>query len=168
MINFETKWYTVETEDNYTRIIHKNRWNNRPFAGVVILTVVDDKILLLKVDRKGTNRQELEFPRGCSEPQQSPEENACRELQEEIGVIPQKLVFLGNSIADTSWGTGDVYLYYAEVNKIGNLQSEEGIKDYFLVTLPELLELIAKNKIQDGFTLSAIAKAFAKGLLHCI
>ena len=124
--------YKIETEDNYTRIIHKNTWNNRPFAGVVILTVIKDKILLLNVDRKGTNRFELEFPRGCSEPTQSPEENACRELQEEIGAIPKQLIFLGNSISDTAWGTGDVYLYYAEVDEIGNLQTEEGIKDYFL------------------------------------
>ena len=167
MINFETKWYKIETEDNYTRIIHKNTWNNRPFAGVVILTVIKDKILLLNVDRKGTNRFELEFPRGCSEPTQSPEENACRELQEEIGAIPKQLIFLGNSISDTAWGTGDVYLYYAEVDEIGNLQTEEGIKDYFLVTFSELLELIAENKIQDGFTLSAITKAIAKGLINC-
>ena len=167
MINFETKWYTVETEENYTRIIHKNRWNNRPFAGVVILTVITDKILLLKIDRKGTKRQELEFPRGCSEPSQSPEENAYRELQEEIGAIPKKLIFLGNSIADTAWGTGDVYLFYAEVDQIGNLQEEEGIKEYFLVTFSELLDLIKDNKIQDGFTLAAITKAIAKGLLKC-
>ena len=167
MINFETKWYIVETEDNYTRIIHKNRWNNRPFAGVVVLTVIKDKILLLKIDRKGTNRQEIEFPRGCSEPSQSPEENAYRELQEEIGAIPKNLIFLGNSIADTAWGTGDVYLFYAEVDQIGNLQEEEGIKEYFLVTFSELLDLIKDNKIHDGFTLSAITKAIAKGLLKC-
>ena len=58
-------------------------------------------------------------------------------------------------------------MYYAEVDEIGNLQTEEGIKDYFLVTFSELLELIAENKIQDGFTLSAITKAIAKGLINC-
>lgn len=47
MINFETKWYKIETEDNYTRIIHKNTWNNRPFAGVVILTVIKTKFFYL-------------------------------------------------------------------------------------------------------------------------
>ena len=76
MIHFETPWYKIETEDNYTRIVHKNTWNNRPFAGVVVIPMLQDKIVLLDVFREGTRRNELELPRGCSEPHSSPEENA--------------------------------------------------------------------------------------------
>lgn len=165
MINFETKWYKVETVDNYTRIIHKNTWNNRPFAGVVILPIINDKILLLEVFRYGTNRLELEFPRGCSEPNQSPELNAVRELEEEINASIFSIDFLGTSISDTTWGTGDVYHYFVKLNNFGNLQAEEQIKNFKLLTKDELFNLIENNKIQDAFTLTTITKAISKGFL---
>lgn len=164
MIHFETPWYRVETEENYTRIVHKNSWNNRPFAGVVVLPIINKKIVLLDVYRQGTKRHEFEFPRGCSEINSSPEQNAIRELQEEIGAEGIKLISLGTMIADTAWGTGDVYLFMAEIEKIGNLQKEENIESYQLLSYKEISKLISENKIQDGFTLSTFSKAIAKGL----
>jgi len=165
MIHFETPWYKIETENNYTRIVHKNVWNNRPFAGVVILPFFEGKLVLLDVYRQGTYRHELEFPRGCSEPSSSPEENAKRELQEEMGSTIVSLEPLGTMIADTAWGTGDVYLFFAEIDAIKKLQKEENIESYILVSPAEFLNLVANNTIQDGFTLATFTKALAKGLV---
>lgn len=163
MIHFETPWYKIETLDNYTRISHKNVWNNRPFAGVVVVPVLNDKIVLLDVFRQGTMRNELELPRGCSEPNLSPEENAICEIKEEIGANIITIISLGTCVADTAWGTGDVYFFIAKIDKIRELQKEENIQAYKLCSIKELLELINKEKIQDGFTLQAITKAIAKG-----
>ena len=111
------------------------------------------------------NGHELEFPRGCSEPSSSPEENAKRELQEEMGSTIVSLETLGTMIADTAWGTGDVYLFFAEIDAIKKLQKEENIESYILVSPAEFLNLVANNTIQDGFTLATFTKALAKGLV---
>lgn len=163
MIHFETPWYKIETKDNYTRITHKNTWNNRPFAGVVVIPLLDDKIVLLDIYREGTLRHELELPRGCSEPHSSPEQNAIREINEELGANILSISPLGTCVADTAWGTGDVYFFIAKINKISKLQKEENIESYSLHSFEEIITLINQEKIQDGFTLSAITKAISRG-----
>lgn len=163
MLHFETPWYKIETKDNYTRITHKNIWNNRPFAGVVVIPMLEDKIVLLDVFRQGTMRHEIELPRGCSEPSSSPEENAIREIKEEIGSEVLSLTSLGTCVADTAWGTGDVYFFIAKIDRVRQLQKEENIESYSLYTFNELIQMINQEKIQDGFTLSAITKAISRG-----
>ena len=163
MLHFETPWYKIETKDNYTRITHKNIWNNRPFAGVVVIPMLEDKIVLLDVFRQGTMRHEIELPRGCSEPSSSPEENAIREIQEEIGSKVLSITSLGTCVADTAWGTGDVYFFIAKIDSVRQLQKEENIENYKLYSFDEVMDLISHEKILDGFTLSAMIKAISRG-----
>ena len=161
MINFETKWYKVETVDNYTRIIHKNTWNNRPFAGVVILPIINDKILLLEVFRYGTNRLELEFPRGCSEPNQSPEFNAVRELEEETGYSCEEMVLLAKYFQDSGCSAAHNHCFLAlncYKSTDQHLDKDEFVK-FFECTFEEALELIDLGYINGANPIIAFEKA---------
>lgn len=137
----------------YSRIINKNGYN-----GVVIVPIYDDKILVLEQFRHGTRQLEIELPRGFSEPAILPEENAIKEVFEEIGGKISKLDCCGSVISDTGLTGGEVYVFICKLESIGDLLREEGIEGYKLLSLEEIEELIYKGVIRDSFTISAISK----------
>lgn len=145
----------------YTRLLSKGE-----YTGSIIIPYYNDKILLLNQFRHGTREFEYEFPRGGFEIELSPLENAKKEILEEIGIAVEDMTFLGTTIADSSLGTGEVYIYKCNLPCVPTVfQKEEGIGSCILVSKKELLELIALNRIRDGFTLSAITKAISLGEL---
>ncbi len=137
----------------YSRLISPKNTN-----GVVIIPIKDQKLALLKQFRHGTREFELEFPRGFSEPGISPEENAKKELFEELGAEILNICHEGSVISDTGLTGGTVDIFSIEVNSVGKLSQEEGISEVYWYTLEELKELIKENKIRDSFTLSAMMK----------
>ena len=145
----------------YMRLLSKGE-----YTGSIIIPYCNNKILLLNQFRHGTRKFEYEFPRGGFELNLSPFENARKEILEEIGIAVENMIFLGTTISDSSLGTGDVYIYKCYLPCIPTVfQKEEGIDSCILVSQKELLELVASNKIRDGFTLSAITKAISLGEL---
>ena len=169
-IIFENPWFIVindliRKKDGtfypYLRLLCKNE-----YTGSVIIPCYKDKIILLRQFRHGIQDFSLEFPRGAFEKEISPKENAIKEIKEEIGQSVLNTQFLGTTIADTSFGTGEVFLYKCIIPEIPNqLQQEEGIDSISVVTKDELLNLIASNTIKDSFTLAATIKALSQGLL---
>lgn len=146
---------------SYMRLLSKGE-----YTGSIIIPYCNGKILLLDQFRHGTRQFEYEFPRGGFGIELSPLENAKKEILEEIGIAVENMSFLGTTIADSSLGTGEVYIYKCKLPCVPTVfQKEEGIDSCILVSQKELLELVASNKIRDGFTLSAITKAISLGEL---
>lgn len=137
----------------YSRIINRNGYN-----GVVIVPVYEGKIVVLEQFRHGTRQLEIELPRGFSEPVILPEENAAKEVFEEIGGKISKLECCGSVISDTGLTGGEVYVFICKLESIGDLLREEGIRGYKLLSLEEVEDLIYKGVIRDSFTISAISK----------
>lgn len=159
---YENEYFAVvvdllETESGNrytsTRIINRNGYN-----GVVIVPIYNEKIVLLEHFRHGTRQLEIELPRGFSDPGLLPEENAIKEVFEEIGGKVSKLESCGSIISDTGLTGGEVHIFTCNLESIGNVSSEEGIKEYKLLSLAEIEELIYKGIIKDSFTISAISK----------
>lgn len=73
--------------------------------GVIILPVYQDRIVLTHHFRHATRSWHLEIPRGFGLPTMSSEENARRELYEEIGSSTATLHYLGRAHADTGMST---------------------------------------------------------------
>lgn len=137
----------------YSRIINPNKNN-----GVVIIPCNGEKFGLLKQFRHGTREMELEFPRGFSEANISPEENAKKELYEEIGASATSIKFEGSIISDTGLTGGLVDVFAIQIDKTRHYSYDEGIKDVIWVSLDEIKQLIKKNRIRDSYTISAISK----------
>ncbi|MCE5287186.1 MAG: NUDIX hydrolase [Pelosinus sp.] len=159
---YENKYFAVIVDlvedlsgkkQTYTRIINKNKYN-----GVLIIPVYKDKLVLLRQFRHGTREFELEFPRGFSEQNLSIEENARKEIFEELGANVKKIVNIGSVISDSGLSGGLVHMFLCELEDVGLLCKDEGIEDYQLLTIKDIKSLIQQNKIRDGFTLSAICK----------
>lgn len=137
----------------YSRIINPNTNN-----GIVIIPYDGDRFCLLKQFRHGTREIELEFPRGFSEPNISPEENAKKELYEEIGANAITINFEGSIVSDTGLTGGLVDVFSIQIDKTRRYSYDEGVNEVIWVSMYELKKLIKQNKIRDSFTISSISK----------
>ncbi|MBX5459252.1 MAG: NUDIX hydrolase [Thermogemmatispora sp.] len=133
--------------------------------GVVILPIYQGQILLLRHFRHATRSWHLEIPRGFGWPGCTSEESARRELVEELGAEPLRLVPLGQIHPNTGITAECDELFYAEVATYGTPEKREAIGEILPTPLSLFERLIRENTITDGFTLAAYARARARGLL---
>jgi ADP-ribose pyrophosphatase len=132
--------------------------------GVAVLPVYQGQILLVRHFRHATRLWHLEIPRGFGQ-ELSAEEDAYREVLEEIGGQIVHLVSLGHVYPNTGMTSERVALFYAEVETYGNVEVVEAISEIVPASLSEVERMIRSNEIEDGFTLTAYALAKAKSLL---
>jgi ADP-ribose pyrophosphatase len=133
--------------------------------GVVLLPVLDGAVVLVEHFRHATRRWHLEAPRGFGEAGVAAEEQAVRELREELGVAPTRLVDLGEVHPDTGTATDAVRLYLAEIAELGPVGAAEGIRAPRAHPPERVGELISDGTITDSFTIAAWTRAWLRGLL---
>ena len=133
--------------------------------GVIILPFYQGQVLLIRHFRHATRTWHIEIPRGFGKQGYSSEENARRELEEEIGATISRLIPLGSVYPDASMSTECNALFFAEVTSYGKAEEEEAIISILPVSVAEFERMISENEITDGFTLAAYALAKAQGLL---
>ncbi len=75
-------------EDDYYYIAARN-WVN------IIPITTSGEVVLVEQFRHGINQQSLETPGGIIDDDDDPEKTAVRELEEETGYVPQKVLALG-------------------------------------------------------------------------
>lgn len=134
----------------YERMVPKNS------NAVVIVPMYKDKFLILKQARHALRQCQYSFPRGYGEAGISAQDNACKELYEEIGVKPISLRRLGHVVADSGISGSKVEIFLANIDEYKFKKSYEGIEEVVVLTRDELREWIIAGKINDGFSLSAI------------
>ncbi|MBI5942977.1 MAG: NUDIX hydrolase [Chloroflexi bacterium] len=133
--------------------------------GVVVLPEYQGKILLLHQYRHPTRQWHYQIPLGYGEPNIPPDENARREVEEETGGQILELVNLGEFYCNPGYESASVALFYAKLAAIGTPEINEGIESFVWLTVKELEDWIANEKITDGFTIAAYTKAKLKGLI---
>lgn len=130
-------------------------------GGVAILPITDDgQAILVRQFRYCVGQALLEVPAGKLEPGEDPRPAALRELEEEVGVIPDKLEYLGGLYVSPGISTEIIHLYLATGLKQGRRHPDE---DEFLnvETMPfaDLLELVIKGEVPDAKTAALVMKA---------
>jgi ADP-ribose pyrophosphatase len=145
----------------YIRAVSETKENH----GVVILPKYGNKWVLIEHFRHATRNIEIEIPRGFSEPDLSGEQNALRELKEEINCTIKSLYPLGSMVENSGLSESETYLYLADVDSIGEPDIEEGIERIVLYSTDELMQSIKENRIKDSFTVSAVLKAYLLGYM---
>lgn len=126
--------------------------------GVVILTRYKGKYLLLRQFRHAIRRDQYAFPRGFSDPGCTPEEDVRRELREELGAeLVDEPAKLGRIVSDSGLTGGCAHVFLAEIKCYEQHPATEGIRRVVLLEQAELDEWVHAGKIDDGFTLGALA-----------
>lgn len=133
--------------------------------GVIVLPVYQGQVLLVRHFRHATRRWHLELPRGYGQEGRTPEENARRELAEEIGADISRLVLMGSSHPDAGASIEEDAFFYAEVAAYSKPDADEAIAEIVRVSVPEFERLMREDQITDGFTLTAYARAKLRGMI---
>jgi ADP-ribose pyrophosphatase len=141
---------TVELPDGqraYREIV------KHPGAVAMVPLLPDGRVLLVRQYRTAAQRVLLEIPAGTLEPGEDPLEAAARELQEETGYRPGRLVRLGAEYTAPGYTSELIHLFLATELETARLEADD---DEFIevVSLPfeEALRRVVAGEIPDGKT----------------
>ncbi|MET9928647.1 MULTISPECIES: NUDIX hydrolase [unclassified Streptomyces] len=133
--------------------------------GCVVLPLLDGGVVLVEHFRHATRSWHWEVPRGFGTAGLSDEENAAKELWEEIGAVPREVVALGVVHPDTGMTAEAVRLFAVRIASTGDLDRAEGIRRCVTVPFAEAEAMVADGRITDGFTVAALMRARLAGLV---
>lgn len=135
-------------------------------ADCVAIVAIDaeGRFLLVRQFRYAVNKDLLEIPAGGIEPDETPEEAVCRELREETGYLPRKVVRLGGFFSAPGYCTEYLHLFLATELEYDPLQAEdtEGI-ELVRVAPEEIPHLMVSGKICDAKTVAGLANLHLYG-----
>lgn len=139
-----------------------------PSAAIVMPLTVDDNTVLVVQSRSSTEESVcVEFPAGYIEDGEAPEIGGAREVAEETGYIPEKMILLDKFYQDQSCGVGAYNYSYLALGcskaRQQKLDDNEAIR-YFECSIDEAIELMEQGymtDIQSKYTLS-LAKTYLK------
>ncbi|MGW8889995.1 NUDIX hydrolase [Streptomyces sp. NPDC055749] len=132
--------------------------------GCVILPLLAGDVVLIEHFRHATRSWHWEVPRGAGTAGLSDEENAAKELLEEIGAVPDEMIPLGAVHPDTGT-TGDrVALFAARISGTGPLDRAEGIRRCLTVPFAEAEAMVGDGRITDAYTIVVLTRARLAGV----
>jgi ADP-ribose pyrophosphatase len=127
-------------------------------GSVAVLPVHDDgRMVLVRQYRYPVDALVWELPAGRLDPGESPEQAARRELEEEVGLRPQRLEAL--TVFYTTPGFCDETMHLFRATGLTSVaarpEADERI-EAATVTLAEVREMIGRGEIREGKTLVAL------------
>lgn len=129
----------------------------------VIALTPDQKIILVKQYRAGTDEITLEIPGGVIDKSDvSPEAAALRELEEETAYVGQNPSRLGSVHPNPSFMANTCYFVLVkEVRRLGKLHFDPG-EDIETVemSLPDIKQAIQTGKIKHALSIAALGLLF--------
>ncbi len=128
-----------------------------PGAVVVLGFRNDGKILLIRNRRYAVDQTLLELPAGTLEKGEDPMNCAGRELLEETGYLPGRLVPLGSFFTSPGILSEKMYVFAAYDLAAQQAELDEGEEiELSPATLDEAIEMIRYGQISDGKTIATL------------
>jgi len=133
----------------------------------VAVVVLDskDRAILVRQYRGAVGKRLLEIPAGGIDSGEQPINSVRRELQEEIGYLPNKIDKLGGFYAAPGYCTEYLHLYLATYLVPSQLEAED-TEDIEVVRVPlsRVPELIASGEIRDAKSIAGLLRVMSLGL----
>lgn len=125
-------------------------------SGAVAIVPVDEegRIVMVRQYRHGTGGEFLEIPAGTLEEDESPEVCAGRELREEAGLAPGKLIELGKIYPAPGFSTERITLFLADgLTEDAAEPDEDEVFSVERITVAEVFAMIERGEIEDAKTI---------------
>lgn len=129
-------------------------------AVAVVPLHADGDITLVRQFRLPAGTHLLEIPAGTLEPGEDPQECARRELQEEVGLYPGRLVPMGGIFLAPGYSSEYIHLYVALDLQPSSLAGDD---DEFLevvrMPLDDFLTQVDAGEVADAKSIAAVLRA---------
>ncbi len=131
-----------------------------PGGAAVVALDGQGRVALVEQHRHAVDRVLLEVPAGKLNPGELPEVCAARELEEEIGMRPGRLVPLGAVWTTPGFSDERIWLYLADGLSVGEQKpdSDERLEVQW-VPFEQALQAALSGKIQDAKSVCALIRA---------
>lgn len=130
-------------------------------ADCIAVVALDERenVVMVRQYREAVGKTLLEIPAGGIDPDEDAEESVRRELQEEIGFLPQKIERLGGFYSTPGYCTEYLYLYLATDLKPSRLEAED-TEDIEVVKVPllQIPALIDSGDICDAKSIAGLLR----------
>lgn len=121
-----------------------------PEAVVVLPVLPGEEVVLVRQFRAPFNDFVIEAPAGVVDPGERPEETAVRELVEETGYEPEKLVKLGSFTPAPGYSSEVLHFYVAFDLKPTKMKPEEyEVIEPIKLSFNEAYRMVVDNRIRD-------------------
>lgn len=130
-------------------------------GAVCVIPVTDDgEVIMVKQFRYPFGKVLLEIPAGKLEPNEDPLDAARRELEEESGVVAERVDFMGELYTTVAFTDEKIYTYIATgLTYKDSHPDEDEFVEVERVPLKRLVEMVMNGEIKDSKTQVAILKA---------
>jgi ADP-ribose pyrophosphatase len=140
--------------------------DKRPFALVIPMTE-SWEIFLIRHWRYIANKNSWEFPAGGCDDNETLRQSALRELKEETGIVPKRLIKIGAGMTSNGFTNDSYQIFLARGLRWGkrNLDTTESDMIFKKFTISQVEKMVASGEIHDVPTIAAlyILKLYLKG-----
>ncbi|MFE9097515.1 NUDIX hydrolase [Streptomyces sp. NPDC007264] len=137
----------------------------RPGLGSVVLPVCESAVGLVRTYRYALGADQWALPRGFSHGADA-EETARAELREEIGATGGEFRLLGTMTPDSGLFSARVAVFLAILpERFARPEDMREVREVCWLPVQDVWSWVGAGRIEDGFTLSALALARAKQAL---
>jgi ADP-ribose pyrophosphatase len=144
-----------EGEKTYVReVVHHSG------SAVIIPVFEDGSVALVRQYRHPAVRYLLEAPAGTLNRGERPEEGAARELEEELGFVPGKLIKLSEFFVSPGFCEEKMWVYLAtEMTETRQQLEDDEIVEIVRLPFSQALEMITAGEIEDAKTIIGLMLA---------
>jgi ADP-ribose pyrophosphatase len=136
---------------------------DHPEAAAVVPFLDSTRILMVRQWRYAIGRETLEIPAGKADSGEDLEVCARRELHEETGYHPGRLVQLFSYFPAIGYSNEVIRIYAAaQLRKLSAEQDEDEISQVEIIDLEQIYDFIVQGIIQDGKTVIGLSLFKAK------
>jgi len=132
-------------------------------GGVAILALDQDgQVTLVRQYRYPMAEHVIELPAGKLDPGEDPAVAARRELEEETGIRPGKLEYLGYLLASPGFCDERLHMFLArDLERLPSHPDEDEFLDVFAMPFDELLAKVMSGEIHDAKSVAIVLKTKA-------
>jgi 8-oxo-dGTP pyrophosphatase MutT (NUDIX family) len=135
------------------------------FSAAAVIPIGDDgRILLIDHYRVFTDTRGWEAPAGKIDEGETPEQGAARELMEETGHRAESFKYLGHYHPSNGSSNQVFHVFVGRgITRVDDIQDTNEVIGLRWFTSQEVREMIARNEILDGLSLTGLCWAMARG-----